>query len=141
TSDYGIMSRQKFQILFLALSIAGYGWLFLNYSHRIQDSWYVGCLFRTITGLPCPSCGTTRSLIALMHGHVTESLSINSLGIIVGMALFIFPAGILYDIIFKSNLFFRFYQTLEKIIRKPWVAIPGILLLLANWFLLIVKDQ
>lgn len=32
------------------------------------------CMFRTFTGLPCPGCGGTRSLLALVNGRILDSL-------------------------------------------------------------------
>jgi Protein of unknown function (DUF2752) len=41
------------------------------------------CPMRTITGIPCPFCGMTRSVVAAAHGHLLQSLSFNPLGIAV----------------------------------------------------------
>jgi hypothetical protein len=38
------------------------------------------CPFRALTGLPCPSCGLTRSFIALGHLQLGESLAYHPLG-------------------------------------------------------------
>jgi Protein of unknown function (DUF2752) len=38
------------------------------------------CQFKTITGVPCPSCGMTSSFALLMHGDVVESLKANFAG-------------------------------------------------------------
>ena len=40
----------------------------------------VMCPFRLATGLPCPFCGTTRSLVALGGGDLGESVSLQPLG-------------------------------------------------------------
>lgn len=37
------------------------------------------CVFKTITGLPCLSCGAGRSLAALMHGDVPSAARLNPL--------------------------------------------------------------
>jgi hypothetical protein len=39
------------------------------------------CPFRMLTGLPCPLCGMTRSVISAMHGHFAESFAYHPLGI------------------------------------------------------------
>ena len=46
------------------------------------------CVFRTWTDWPCPTCGTTRLLAALLRGDVTEALSLNPLVLVsvAGMA-------------------------------------------------------
>ena len=37
------------------------------------------CLFKTITGYPCPGCGGTRAAYALLHGDWLGALLINPL--------------------------------------------------------------
>ncbi len=49
------------------------------------------CPFRAVTGIPCPSCGTTRSLVHLAHGDIAGSLILNplfSLAMIIALLLF-----------------------------------------------------
>jgi hypothetical protein len=37
------------------------------------------CAFRTLTGLPCPTCGATRAVVALSRGAIGESFALNPL--------------------------------------------------------------
>ena len=41
------------------------------------------CLFYTLTGLPCPGCGLTRSFVCISHGHLRDSLHWHPLGLVV----------------------------------------------------------
>ena len=43
------------------------------------------CPFRLTTGLPCPFCGTTRSLVALGRGDLGESFSLQPFGPLVAL--------------------------------------------------------
>ena len=52
------------------------------------------CPFRLATGLPCPFCGTTRSLMALGRGDLEASLQLNPLGVLLALAAAGF--GLLY---------------------------------------------
>jgi hypothetical protein len=38
------------------------------------------CLFRRITGVPCPSCGLTRSWLAAGHGRPRDAVGFHPLG-------------------------------------------------------------
>lgn len=40
------------------------------------------CLFNNLTGIPCPGCGLTRSLVSAVHGDLTGSFSHHRLGMI-----------------------------------------------------------
>jgi uncharacterized protein DUF2752 len=40
------------------------------------------CPLRTLTGVPCPFCGMTRSVTAVVHGHLASSLALNPAGIL-----------------------------------------------------------
>ena len=56
------------------------------------------CAFKTITGLPCPTCGVTRTVIALSRGDVDRALFLNPLAAIAcGAALLylIYAAAVL----------------------------------------------
>ncbi len=37
------------------------------------------CVFRTLTGFPCPTCGSTRSLVFLSRGDLYSALAMNPL--------------------------------------------------------------
>ena len=41
------------------------------------------CPLRTITGVPCPLCGSTRGVIAALHGHVGRAIELNPASLIV----------------------------------------------------------
>jgi uncharacterized protein DUF2752 len=41
------------------------------------------CPFRLLTGLPCPGCGLTRSLVSLMHGDLSAAVLFHPLGPVV----------------------------------------------------------
>ncbi len=56
------------------------------------------CVFRTITGLPCPTCGLTRTVIALSRGDLDRALFLNPLAAVAcGAALLylIYAAAVL----------------------------------------------
>ena len=41
------------------------------------------CPLRTLTGIPCPLCGSTRGVIAAVHGHVGHALELNPASLLV----------------------------------------------------------
>ncbi len=41
------------------------------------------CAVRTFLGVECPGCGLTRSLAALVHGHLRASIDLHPLGIVI----------------------------------------------------------
>lgn len=57
-----------------------------------------GCAFRALAGLPCPTCGITRSLVSLAHGDLAAAFVVNPLVFLVmagGLVLFIANLAIL----------------------------------------------
>lgn len=45
------------------------------------------CPLKRLTGVPCPTCGATRAVLALVHGRFVESLQINPLVVLIICAL------------------------------------------------------
>lgn len=41
------------------------------------------CPLHAMTGIPCPGCGMTRSVVGLSHGHFEQALRYHPLGLIV----------------------------------------------------------
>ena len=89
------------------------------------------CFFKTMTGIPCPACGTTR----FIQGDFTLG---NPLGLIVGVA-FLLPLGIIFDLISRGDRVFRAYLWVENKCRQPWIAIFLIAMVLVNWVWTIYK--
>jgi hypothetical protein len=55
------------------------------------------CLFKYLTGLPCPGCGITRGLALLAHGRVRDALDANPASVLV-MAVIVLPLLLLLSV-------------------------------------------
>ena len=76
------------------------------------------CVFHLATGYYCPGCGGTRSVIALLHGHIIQS--------------FIFHPIPLYVIAAMIFLFFNRRNMEKKLIP---VCVLAIVIILANFII------
>ncbi|MCA1578484.1 MAG: DUF2752 domain-containing protein [Acidobacteria bacterium] len=59
------------------LLIAGAVYLFIFEPGR--TGFFPVCVFRLLTGLTCPGCGTTRALHAILHGELETAFMLNPL--------------------------------------------------------------
>jgi hypothetical protein len=48
------------------------------------------CVFRALTGIPCPTCGTTRAATAFLNGELTAAIAANPMAALAGL---VFVAG------------------------------------------------
>ena len=134
------MARNKLYVVMSTACIAGYIWLFLNYKRSVSDSIEPGfCLFKRITGIPCPSCGSTRSVLSILNGDLDAALFWNPFGLIIMSILILAPLWILYDIVFHKDSLLQIYNRSEIFLRRKWIAIPLILLVILNWIWNIYK--
>ena len=134
------MTRNKLYVLSSTACIAGYSWLFLNYNRSISNSIEPGvCLFKRVTSIPCPSCGSTRSVLSFINGDLIGAFWWNPFGILIMIILILLPGWIFYDVISKKNTFFNFYNKAERFLKQKQLAIPAILLVILNWIWNIYK--
>ena len=124
--------------LYLTLGIAcvlGYAWIWYNLNHlTIVNSSEIGfCILKRTTTFPCPSCGSTRSVISLIKGDIIQSLKWNPIGIIIVLFLVICPLWILTDSITKKNSLHKAYIKFETHLKTKWIAVSAIVLILVNW--------
>lgn len=59
-----------------AVLLAAGAWILFTFPPTVY-SFYPKCAFRSMTGLECPGCGTTRALHHLLHGRVGEAFRLN----------------------------------------------------------------
>jgi hypothetical protein len=131
------MSRKTLYRLLGTLSFAGYGWLAWNsvFSHSPTV-----CMFKAVTHVPCPSCGTTRAFMLLIRGDISGSLLLNPLGVILFIALAVIPVWLIADIFLNRESLHRRYKEMECLLkRRAWISMPLMGLVLVNWFWNIAK--
>ncbi|TCK85246.1 uncharacterized protein DUF2752 [Albibacterium bauzanense] len=135
-----ILSRNKlYSIMFIAC-IAGYTWLYFVLSNERSESKQVQvCLIKQFTNIPCPSCGSTRSIILLTKGNFLQALNMNPMGVIIAFIMLLSPIWIIADLITRKKTFFDFYLKIESYLKRPRYAIPLILLVIINWIWNIAK--
>jgi hypothetical protein len=73
----GIVHRRLMAATLWLVSAGGAAYLFFFQPGR--TGLFPACPFRTLTGLNCPGCGTTRGLHQLLHGHFVAAFELNPL--------------------------------------------------------------
>jgi hypothetical protein len=127
-------SKNKLYLFLVAACAVGYSWVFVNLKmpNYLQNQYRL-CWMKQLTTIPCPSCGSTRSILSLLHGHWINAITLNPLGVIIAFILVILPIGIFIDLIFKQKFVYQGYQFIETTISHRKFAIPLIVLVIVNW--------
>lgn len=134
-------SNKKIYWILGSLSLIGYAWIGFNAGHIHQHETLTLCLFKNVTGIPCPACGTTRSILLLLNGNFMDAFTLNPFGVLAAVLLVIIPGWIAWDILKKkSSLLFMYRLTEQKIQTKKALYLPMIGLTLLNWFWNITKE-
>lgn len=120
--------------------IVGYIWLYFSLSNEnAEDKHIEVCLIKHLTNIPCPSCGSTRSIISFTKGDFLRSIHLNPIGVIVAIIMLLSPIWIIADITTGRKTLLDFYRKIEIFVKKPQYAIPLVLLVIVNWIWNITK--
>lgn len=134
------MTKNRLYVLIFTACLLGFLYSFYKIqSHHDED--FSVCLIKNTTGIPCPSCGTTRAIIAIFRGNFIESTYINPLGILVLSIMIVAPFWIMIDWILKKSSFYFIYKKVETRLKNPIVYIPLLILVIANWVWNILKNN
>ena len=68
------------------------------------------CWFRQMTGIPCPTCGATRSILSLVRGNIRGAISHNPLAFIC----------------YFATLFLDLYSAFVLLFRLPRLRVAGL---------------
>ncbi|MFI5135812.1 MAG: DUF2752 domain-containing protein [Chitinophagales bacterium] len=120
--------QQNRNPLLLLSMMTGYGFLFMQPGPVFGEEHSTWCLFHLLTGLPCPTCGTGRGIICLLHGNFQDALLFNPLSFVVVVLSLLFALLLLKDSLQKTNSLNR----LMKLSIPLAYQIPLWLLLIAN---------
>lgn len=135
------LDRNKLYLILFIACVAGYIWLYFSITKNITENKSVEvCLIKHLTNIPCPSCGSTRSVISLTKGDFIGALNFNPIGYLVAMIMLITPIWITADTIKRTKTLFVFYHKIETYLKRPRIAIPLILLVIINWIWNITKE-
>jgi hypothetical protein len=133
--------KNKIYIFLLLASVSGFTWLYLNMPGNALS--FPGeksvCPVKNLTGLPCPSCGSTRSAVAILNGDFINGLYLNPLGFLVLFFMVMIPLWILFDLLKNKNSLVRFYSAAETQLKKKKIIISFFVLIALNWFWNIYK--
>ena len=136
-----ILERNRLYSILGITCLAGYIWLYYNlYLQNTKSSSESFCMIKRITNIPCPSCGSTRSVSAVLHGDFAGAIYWNPLGLVVLAIMIVLPIWLAADLILKKDSLLQSYKSTEKILRKKTVAIPLIILVIINWIWNIYKN-
>jgi hypothetical protein len=94
--------------------------------------WLRPCAFRSLTGLPCPTCGTTRAALALLDLDLGAAFAVNPLAALTGVGFIV--GGVLAAV-------WALRRGPVPVISRSFARIllwSLIVAVLANWLYLIV---
>ena len=90
------------------------------------------CVFRSLTGFPCPTCGTTRAATTFLEGNLITAFSANPLAA---------AAGLLFVVGAPVATLWAVAQWPVPVLPTPfpmWVRIGAVVLIAANWIYVIL---
>jgi hypothetical protein len=126
-----VTDRNNLYLMLSVACLAGYIWFFFTIT--ADNKSVEVCIIKHLTNMPCPSCGSTRSVVELSKGNFVTALKLNPIGYVIVIIMFTLPIWIIIDVLTGSRSLLNFYLKSENHIRRPQYAIPLILLIIINW--------
>lgn len=92
------------------------------------------CTFRKLTGIPCPTCGTTRTVLALLDFDLGAAFAVNPLALLAGVVFIFGGLSALIWVLLRGPI-----PDWGLRWSRSWTgAAAGVILI--NWIYLILTD-
>lgn len=93
------------------------------------------CIFKNLTGLPCPGCGMTRSIISAVRGDISGSFFHHRLGLLTMayiLSQFLLSLGVVFVSKFRNRL-----QHIGKYLNKGIIGLGALFFI--NWIVTLIS--
>lgn len=133
-----VSKQQTFYWIAVLGMLLGFSWILYNLLTQ-QSNHFTVCIVKNVTGIPCPSCGSTRSLFSLISGDFSQAWYYNPIGYLYLIVLILGPIWLLRDMIYDNKSLYYFTNRCFAILKRKPIFIGFVLLVLINWFWNIIK--
>lgn len=120
-----------FTTSFLLVGLSWVSWNFFCFQHSKPGLQI--CVLKNTVGLACPSCGTTRSILHLLHGDFSSAVLLNPFGIFAFIGFMVVPFWLLYDYFNSKRTLWTIYIYCISSFQNKKFTFLVILLVLLNW--------
>lgn len=87
---------------------------------------FLNCPIRALMGIPCPSCGMTRSFLALAKGNLEESISYHLFGPLLFLTFIIVTVHLAIELLIGRKVFPPYYKKLYQL-QLHWIGLASFL--------------
>lgn len=121
------MRKNRIQIIIIGIAVIVLSLLYFFYP-ATKNSFHPSCVFRSVTGLNCPGCGSQRAISALLRVDFLQAVSYNIL-LVISLPFVLYSA-----IIFTLNAF-RKEQIQQKLFHQNWFIKLVFIVVILFWIL------
>jgi hypothetical protein len=130
-----IEDRVGFLVVFVVISLV-FGLCYLLSNGEINLGSYGGCSFERNFGLPCPTCGMTRSITAFMRGKVLSSVVLQPAA---GIGCIVLAFTAFFSLLSAAlGLNFVFLPPV-RIWRTGWITLAAAAVFIIGWAIMLTK--
>lgn len=122
------MEKPKAKKLFIIFGIVmGIFLLTVFVKHLNGESF---CIFKHLTGIPCPGCGISRGLAAIFTGHFVKACQYNLLSYPIAIGSFIIVIWNVVDLLKGKD---TYLEAFHRIKLNPILIVLLVIFVLLNW--------
>jgi len=114
----------------------GVAWLLLNV---VWPTGLVVCPIRSVTGMPCPACGTTRGLVHLLHGEPWQAVASNPNVLLVAPAALVFTLSLVVGWLCRKPFAQQIYAQVQQVLSRKRVFAAFVAWELCVWAFLLFR--